>query len=380
MTAELILANARIVLEDGVVHGHLLIRDGRIAAVDTGHSPPAGAEDLDGDLLLPGLVELHTDNLEKHLKPRPGVQWPALPALVAHDAQLAASGITTVLDAMRIGDRALSAGLTERIGETADCIRAAQAENLFRAEHFLHLRCEVGEPQAAEAFEEFSAHPLLRLVSLMDHAPGQRQFTDIGQWKLYYGGTYGLSDDELERMRIEQQARSARYANVNRRRIASLCRVRGTGMASHDDATEAHVAEAVELGLTMAEFPTTEAAAIAAKREGLATIAGAPNLVRGKSHSGNVAAAELASKGLLDVLSSDYMPISLLHAVFVLHDRLDMPLPQAVATVSRTPASLVGLSDRGAIRPGLRADLIQVRQAADAPIVRRVWREGSRVV
>lgn len=379
MSAELVLANAGVVLPDGVVRGHVLIRDGRIAAIETG-ATPRGAEDLDGDLLLPGLVELHTDNLEKHLKPRPGVHWPVLPALVAHDAQLAAAGITTVLDAMRIGDRGHDAGLTERMAETTACIDAAQGDGLLRAEHFLHLRCEVGEPLAAEEFERLALHPLLRLVSLMDHAPGQRQFTDLAQWRLYYGGTYGLSDEDLERLRIEQQARSARYADGNRRRIAALCRQRGVGMASHDDATEAHVAEAVELGLSMAEFPTTEAAAAAARRHGLATIAGAPNLVRGKSHSGNVAAATLAGLGLLDVLSSDYMPVSLLHAVFVLHRALDMPLPRAVDTVSGTPAGLIGLDDRGAIRPGLRADLIQVREGDAAPIVRRVWRAGRRVV
>jgi alpha-D-ribose 1-methylphosphonate 5-triphosphate diphosphatase len=170
-----------------------------------------------------------------------------------------------------------------------------------------------------------------------------------------------------------------RYAERHRAAITALCRKHGLAVASHDDATAAHVDEAAQAGAAIAEFPTTMEAALAAHEYGLAVLAGAPNLVRGHSHSGNVSAAELAARGLLDVLSSDYVPASVLHGAFLLHLRHGMTLPEALATVSLTPARRVGLEDRGAIVQGRRADLVRVRVAGDLVAVRGVWSLGERV-
>jgi alpha-D-ribose 1-methylphosphonate 5-triphosphate diphosphatase len=371
-----------VTLED-VFPGSVAVEDGVVAAVAPGpppsRSPMTGMVDLDGDYLVPGVVELHTDVLERHAIPRPGVQWPEVPAVLAYDSQLVGAGITTVLDSLAIGYLVDTGQRPRDPRPLVEAIRVARGAGLLRADHYLHMRCEVSTELVVQDFAPFAADPMVRLVSLMDHAPGQRQFVDVSKYREYNQGRYGLTDAQLDALvqrRLEEQAR---YAEDHRTAITALCRKHGLPVASHDDATLAHVDEAVQAGAAIAEFPTTLEAARAAHDYGLAVLAGAPNLVRGRSHSGNVTAAELAERGWLDVLSSDYVPASVLHGAFLLHVRHRMSLPRAIATVSATPARRVGLDDRGVIAPGKRADLVRVRVAGDVVMVRGVWCQGERV-
>lgn len=375
----MIVTNARLVTRTEEFLGSVHVAGKRLAALDRGGSAAAAAEDWDGDYLLPGLVELHTDNLEKHLTPRPGVRWPALPAVMAHDAQLVAAGITTVLDAVALGDLKEGSARIEQLRPTLDAIAAGRARGLLRAEHLLHLRCELSYAALGELFEAILDEHAPRLVSVMDHTPGQRQFVDYAKYRQYYQGKHGLSDAEMEAFTARQIENQRRYSAANRRAIVALCRARAIPLASHDDATPEHVAEAVQEGVTISEFPTTTPAARAAHQNGLGVLMGAPNLVRGGSHSGNVSALELARAGLLDGLSSDYVPASLLHAAFLLRDRAGWTLPDAVATVSANPAAMARLDDRGALAPGKRADFIRVREHNGIPVVLAAWREGARV-
>jgi alpha-D-ribose 1-methylphosphonate 5-triphosphate diphosphatase len=222
--------------------------------------------------------------------------------------------------------------------------------------------------------------PLSRLVSLMDHTPGQRQFTDIAKFYEYYQGRFGYNDAQMAEMIARGQAEAELFSGPNRRAIVAMCIQRNLKMASHDDATPEHVAESLGLGLTISEFPTTVLAAEAARAGGMTTIMGAPNVVRGGSHSGNVSAAELARLGLLDALSSDYVPVSLGHAAFKLHNDDGIALPDAVAKISLNPARMLGLTDRGEIAIGKRADLVRLSLLDGLPIVRQVWRAGERVI
>lgn len=384
-TGELSLANARLVLAGEVVSGSLQAQDGRITALDSGPGVPAGALDLQGDFLLPGLVEIHTDNFERHLMPRPKVHWAELPALLAHDAEIAAAGITTVFDALGVGEadtESLRGTSWEGVVATLDnCTR----HGLLRADHLFHIRCELPAPNTIDLFEPFVDHPLVRLISLMDHTPGQRQWENIEHARVYYIGKKGWSEDKFVRKVAEAAEMQQRYALPHRRHFVDYAQQRSIALASHDDTTLAHVKQAHDEGVSVCEFPTTELAARAARERGMATVMGGPNVVRGGSHSGNVAASQLARLGLLDILSSDYVPGSLLTAALQLVDEGHMTLPQAVATVSRNPARSVGLNDRGEIATGLRADLVQVRvvEVADGhhhAVVRAVWREGQRVL
>ena len=380
-----VFKNARLVLPNEVVLGSLAVSDGKISSVDQGLGDKLGGWDVEGDYLMPGFVEMHTDNFERHLMPRPKVQWAEMPALIAHDAEVAAAGITTVFDALGVGDAdpdSLRGSTWQPVIETIDtCAR----EGLLRADHHLHVRCELPAPNTIELFEPFQGHARLSLISLMDHTPGQRQWENIDVARVYYTGKKGWSAEKFERQVMLSGELQARYAAPHRAYFVAYCKSHGIALASHDDTTLEHVVQAHAEGASMSEFPTTLLAAQTARAHGLLNVMGGPNVVRGGSHSGNVAAAELARHGLLDILSSDYVPGSLLSAVVRLVDDGILSLPQAVATVSHHPAQATGLKDRGQIAPGLRADLIQVRfvqlpQGKRHAVVRAVWREGQRVL
>ncbi|MBO6758153.1 MAG: alpha-D-ribose 1-methylphosphonate 5-triphosphate diphosphatase [Roseibium sp.] len=379
-TQETILKNARLVLENEVVEGDIVIRNGQIADLGTGLKPASG-EDMEGDYLLPGLIELHTDHLEQHYSPRPGVTWNLTAAIQAHDAQVTASGITTVFDCLRLGADEDGGFEKGEMRAMSSAIRTAQEHGRLRAEHRIHLRCEVSAPDVLDHFAEFADDEAVGLMSLMDHAPGQRQFQTMDQYELYYKVKRGLSDTEFKDFVARRQAQSERYADTHRRALVDLAHERGIALASHDDATEEHVEEARSFGVRVAEFPTSMVAARASHDAGMGVLMGAPNVVRGKSHSGNIAARDLAEAGVLDVLSSDYVPFSLIYAPFILTDQFeDIGLADAIRLVTANPARQVGLDDRGRIEPGLRADLVRVRgDQNNVPVVRTVWRDGRRV-
>ncbi len=377
-SGEQILTNARIVTGTAVFTGTVHLRGGRIAAVESGRSHARSATDLHGDLLIPGLIDVHTDNLERHLEPRPGVAWPSLAALLAHDRQMAAAGITTVCDALCIGDR--HCGQTRSPAVLDDALRAradAERAGLLKAQHLLHLRCEVTTEGAAEAFAAVADEPAIRLVSLMDHTPGQRQWRDLDRWRRH--DPVVASNADADEIRLRRLRFPPERAAAARRDIAALARRRALVLASHDDTTDAHVAQAADEGVTICEFPTTPEAARAARARGLRVVMGSPNVVLGGSHAGNVSARALALAGLLDALASDYVPISLIEACFILHHGLGLALPEAVAVATARPAAMLGLADRGEIAPGRRADLVRVQPHRQIPVVTAVWRAGSRV-
>jgi alpha-D-ribose 1-methylphosphonate 5-triphosphate diphosphatase len=379
--SDTVIGNARIVLADRVIErGWIGFADGCIAEVGEG-SAPSGHEDAAGDLILPGLIELHTDHLEAHYVPRPKVFWDPIASVISYDGQLATSGITTVLDSLRVWREDGAEEVDGRAGVLAEAIMSAREADLLRADHFLHLRCEIPMPSVVEEAKELIGRPDVRLMSLMDHTPGQRQFRDEGKLRDYYRGKgAGMTDAELDVLFERRFAYQKAYAANNMREIVALAHQYEIPLASHDDTTEDNVTDAIRDRVSVAEFPTTMEAARGLHQAGIGILMGAPNVVRGGSHSGNIAAVDLAREGLLDILSSDYVPSSLLMAALQLPQRVPaIDLASAVRTVTKTPAEAVGLADRGEIVAGRRADLIRVHVAGDIPVVRRVWREGQRV-
>ncbi|MFT4610436.1 MAG: alpha-D-ribose 1-methylphosphonate 5-triphosphate diphosphatase [Cellvibrionaceae bacterium] len=377
---EQIYTNAQLVLADSMFVGTLVVRDGVIAEIDTKVSASPTAIDINKDYLIPGLIELHTDNLEKHFTPRPKVTWPGQPAVIAHDAQLVAAGITTVFDAIALGDVDENSQRLANLQAMLSAIKTAQNKNLLRAEHFLHLRCELCHKDVLNIFEGLIDDSAVHLVSVMDHSPGQRQFMDMDKYRVYYQGKYGLSDQQLEEFIVRQSANSQQFSDKHRQAVVAMCQQRGIPLASHDDATYEHIEESSNFGMTIAEFPTTKIAAVESHKRGMNVLMGAPNLVRGGSHSGNIAAHELAHTGVLDILSSDYYPASMLHAAFILEGLdNDYDLPKAIRTVTKNPAAATKLNDRGELAIGMRADLVQVNDDDEFPLVRQVWQQGVRV-
>lgn len=375
---ENVFKNARIVTPQGCVTGSICLRDGKISSVANGSGRTG--EDMGGDYLIPGLIEMHTDNLEGKFQPRPGVLWPSsLSALMTHDMQIIGAGITTVLDSVCCGQLNEGKMRNTLLAMSVDAIKDGRKQDLLRADHLLHLRCEICDPHAIDMFEPYVDEDILKLVSLMDHTPGQRQYCSIEKYREYYQNE-DMPEEVFQalmtRLKGEQNENASRF----RAMIVAMCRHRGIPLASHDDTTLEHVQEAVSEGLSISEFPTTLEAARAAKAHGLGTVMGAPNVVRGGSHSGNVAAKSLAAEGLLDILSSDYVPVSLLHGAFMLHTELSLPLEKAIATVTENPAHFLRLHDRGQLTEGRRGDMVRVSYFNNTPVVRAVWRAGKRII
>ncbi|MFZ4807860.1 MAG: alpha-D-ribose 1-methylphosphonate 5-triphosphate diphosphatase [Hyphomicrobiaceae bacterium] len=379
--SETILTNAVLVLEKETIRGSIVFGADGIRAVSAGASTAAGAIDCGGDYVIPGLVEMHTDNAEKHFVPRPGVYWPdGLGAILAHDAQMAAAGVTTVYDSICAGS---VTGRNDHrrfiFGRTVEAVSDGVARGVFRIDHMVHIRCELTAPEVVSDVEPYADNPLVKLISLMDHTPGQRQYRNIEFLKRYNLGSGEKTLEEHER----DVAQRMEEGPANKRKswpvIVDMFGRRGIPIATHDDTTVSDVDEAVAAGAVISEFPTTVEAAAAAKQHRLTTIAGAPNVVRGGSHSGNVSAIELAEKGLLDGLSSDYVPSSLLQAVLRLHGQHGVALPDAIGMVTWRIADVVGLSDRGHLRPGLRADIVRFSDVGGTPVVREVYAMGRRV-
>ncbi|ATG34523.1 protein PhnM [Phaeobacter piscinae] len=379
MTEPLILANATLVLPGETRVGSITLTEGVITDIADGASVPKGAVDLDGDYLCPGLVELHTDNLERHIQPRPKVDWPHAAAIIAHDAELAGTGITTVFDAMRVG----SINATEsRYGAYARSLASELLElreqDALKISHFLHLRAEVCSETLVDELNEFGDADRVGLVSLMDHTPGQRQFRDMSKLEAYVKGKHGFDDDGFKAHVAGLKRMRDIYGDLHEVEAVKAARRFGAVLASHDDTTAEQVAVSAGHGIHLAEFPTTVEAARACHDHGIKVMMGAPNLIRGGSHSGNVAAKDLAQLELLDVLSSDYVPAALLLAAAQLGE-LWGDIARGLATVTSAPADAVNLTDRGCIEIGKRADLIRFRMRAGVPALGAVWSRGNRV-
>lgn len=376
---ETILTNARIVTRDAVIEGTLTLKGGRIASIAEGRSALPGAIDCEGDLLIPGLVDVHTDNLERQVLPRSNARWPGVSAYLSHDAQCIAAGVTTVLDALCLGDLGFD---TER-GQTfvegvRDLDRLADA-GVLKAEHYLHLRCEIPALDMPASLESVAENPRVVMASLMDHSPGIGQYRDLTRYRAMRIKQTRMTETEVETRIGELLERRERLRRPQREWMLARLAHRNLPLASHDDDTEASIVENLADGIRISEFPVTMIAAKAARAGGMEVIAGAPNIVRGGSHSGNVAAADLVRAGAADAFASDYVPASMVEAAWRTVQETGIGLPQAVAMITDRPARMAHMPDRGRLEAGLRADLVQLRDVQGIPVVRRVWREGSRV-
>ena len=377
---ETVFANAKIITENAIIHGTIMFADGVISSIDSGTRVPLGAIDCEGDYVAPGLIELHTDNLERHLTPRPKVNWPKRAAVLGHDRELAGAGITSVFDALRVGSEAdqKSHGYLRYARETVDHILDQINHRALKVSHHIHLRAELCTETLVEELYEFSENDRVRLVSLMDHTPGQRQFRDLSKHREYLVGKHGYNDAEVEAHWTKLRELQTLYLEKNRAATVAYATEVGAILASHDDTTLDDVLESDRLGITVAEFPTTLEAAEACRAKAQFIVMGAPNIVRGGSHSGNVAAQELARGGLLDILSSDYVPAALLNAAVSLGTLLE-DMAAGIRTVTSCPADAVGFDDRGRIAPEKRADLVRFAMHDGLPIIKSVWSRGQRI-
>ncbi|MBM7067397.1 alpha-D-ribose 1-methylphosphonate 5-triphosphate diphosphatase [Actibacterium sp. 188UL27-1] len=371
------LTNARIVTPDGIHTGALSVENSQIGDLNFA----AEGTDLEKDFLIPGIVDLHTDHVETHVFPRAGVIWDFDAALAAHDAVVISGGTTTVFDSLSVGASMQKPERRKLLLPLIKTLGMAAAEGRFRAEHLLHLRCEICDPDTMELVDQTMDHPLTRLASVMDHTPGDRQSVDVDKWLHHTAVEMQIDNAEAREKLTELLDRSARVGATVRAHVIAAAQKAGQPLMSHDDRTVAHIHEARDEGIAISEFPTTLDAAREARNCKQQVVVGAPNYLRGGSQSGNVAVADLLAAGVVDALASDYIPRSPLDAAFRIAEDPALPydLPQAIALVSDAPAKMTGLTDRGRIAPGLRADLVRVRRRNGQNHVVSVWRAGLRV-
>lgn len=378
----LVLANARIVLADRMEHGSVVVRGGAIEAIEkTGDKVSAGALDLGGDHLIPGLVDIHTDHFEKHIFPRFHVRWDYVRAALAHDAQIIGGGVTTVFDSLAVGNAESDSYRSEILKPMIDALERATAGGMLRAQHFVHLRCEVIDEKTPQLMAEVLDNDLVRIASVMEHLPGIRQTRDIDG---YIDRLADIRRQSVETTREQVMKMVDEKSEIGRKvrpQIVAMAKARGLPLLSHDDTDIAHVDLAADEGVAISEFPCSLEAAREARHRGMVTVGGAPNILRGQSQSGNVAMKTLMAEGLLDILASDYVPRSMLDAAFVIAESgaFTEDLPAAIRMVAKAPAEAAGLMDRGEIVEGRRADLVHIGLFEGHPFPKMIWREGLRV-
>jgi alpha-D-ribose 1-methylphosphonate 5-triphosphate diphosphatase len=375
-----ILSNARIVLADRTITGSVTVDNGVIAAVSEGAETAGEALDFGGDYLLPGIIDLHTDNLEHHMQPRPAVRWPSsMAAALAHDWQVLGAGVTTVLDSLSMGDYDSKGQRTAMLEAAIGAVGQAKAAGVLKSDHYLHFRYELSDAGLLDLAQRHVDNPAVRLVSMMDHTPGQGQWHNLDIYRAFRKKKNGQvwTEPEWDLYIGERLAAQAEHVGPARAWVSEAAKAHNIPMASHDDTTVEDVDRAHGYGIAISEFPTTMVAARRAHELGMQNVMGAPNVVLGGSHSGNVSALALADEGLLDILTSDYVPASMLQAAFVLAQR-GLPMHEAVAMVSARPAAALGFADRGRIESGLRADLLRVRVVDGLPVIDGIWVAGRK--
>ncbi len=373
----MIIANARVVTPSGIIEGGVVFRQGRIAEVFEGDAIRTAKNGWDEVInaksryLLPGLVDIHGDDLETEISPRPFVRFPVSYALINLDRKVAACGITTKLhaicnyeDELKGRDPERSKEILETLGRLKDCLLVG---------HSIHARCEIrnGLASVFDALDESS----VKLISIMDHFPGQGQFRKYEHFKAYYAQAYGLDDEEIEDL---VKRKSALDTRDDPAKLLDKARRKGIPIASHDDDTAEKVEAVKKVGASISEFPVTLEAACRAKELDMMVSMGAPNAIRGRSSTGNLSAIEAIEAGLVDILCSDYNPASMIYAPFIIAEKGIMNLPSAVRMVSLHPAKAIGIDKEvGSIEPGKMADLIIVEEIGGIPVVMKTIVGGN---
>jgi alpha-D-ribose 1-methylphosphonate 5-triphosphate diphosphatase len=354
----LYLTGARVVLPDAVLEDAAVLIEGDVIAAinpESGHG--ALAVDLRGKTLMPGMIDLHCDALEKEVEPRPNVHFPLDFACAQADKRNAAAGVTTVFHALSFANEELGVRNNAFAASVARAVHAWNPHGLI--DNRVHCRYEVTDPTAPEILLELMAAGEVHLLSVMDHSPGQGQFKDIAAYRDYLARTYKKSAGELDAL-LENKLAQAEGAMERIRRLIGAAHERGIRVASHDDDTPEKVETLHGLGVGISEFPINLESAQAARERGMSTVFGAPNILRGKSQSGAMRALDAVKAGVADCLCADYHPAALIMAVFRLPELAGISLADAVRLVSANPARAAGLTDRGEIAVGKRADLVAV--------------------
>lgn len=368
------LTRARIVLENEVLeNASLIIEDGQIIAINPESGAGAKELDLQGKLLMPGMIDLHCDALEKEVEPRPNVFFPLDFACAQADKRNATAGITTVYHSLSFANDELGVRNNGMAAKVARAVHEWHPHGLV--DNRVHCRYEITDEFALPILKQLLNEKSMHLVSMMDHTPGQGQFKDLAAYRDYLARNYKKTADEVQVI-VERKVEAAAGAFERMQSLAKAAHAAGISVASHDDDSFERITTMKGIGADISEFPINMEAARAARDAGMLTIFGAPNILRGKSQSGSMKAIDAIHEGLADCLCADYAPAALIVAVMRVNELTNLDLPGAVRLVTANPAKAAKLHDRGTIEVGKRADLIAVGLPGGLPQVTNVWVNG----
>lgn len=348
------------VLIDGHFQGADIVIQGEIITAVKPYNSLDVAIDLGSRRIVPGFVDLHSDAIEKEIEPRPGARFPTAMAVIELDKKLSMAGITTMYHAIGFNDEALHKGRgTEQANELIQEIYEANKQHLG-VDNFIHVRFEITSDGSVSTIKKLIEENKVDMLSIMDHSPGQGQFKTLESWKHHHLKCYQLEENEVEEY-LKDKASKDKVTIVED--LVQFGLEHNLPVLSHDDDCQEKLDTLKGLGITFSEFPLSVEVAQQAKNMGIATGMGAPNVVRGGSQSGNIAAKELINKRVCDYLCSDYHPASMLLSPYRLKEDVNLPLEDGFALISSTPAKLAALDDRGEIKEGKIADIIVIDES-----------------
>lgn len=375
------IKNGKIVTPSGVEENRVLLIDGdRILDICADAADAEEVIDAHGGYILPGLIDVHSDRIEQFIQPRPSSQMDFSFALKICERELLSSGITTMYHGIALYKDNFFGESPLRTKENAKKIAALIAqmkESLIR--HRVHLRIEIDNMEAIEIAKEMINQ--VHLISFMDHTPGQGQYRDLD---VYFKTVSGIGAFQMEGMNAQKLAEYHKDKSTlsleQLKELAAFAREKGIATASHDDTVEKFAVNK-EIGVNISEFPISMEAAKKAKEMGFLTVVGAPNILRGDSHCGNLSGAHAILQNAADIICSDYYPAAMLHSIFHMHTKHGIPLAQMVNRATLNPATALGIHENyGALEPGKKADILITDTQGDAPVITNVFVNGNRAL
>ncbi len=364
------ISSDRVLVADKIIPANIVIEHGTIASIDS-YAPESATFDASGKFITPGFVDLHCDALEKEIEPRPHASFESLFALKQMDKRLAMAGVTTMYHAIGFEDNIAKNRSVESAISQLEIIKTANDSLLV--DNKIHARFEISMSEAIAPIQEAITNNYVDLLSLMDHSPGQGQFKSLESFKKFYGAYYGLDDTGIAAVIEKKQNKDEDKINV----LIAFAREHNITLLSHDDDSTIKLDSLLKMGVRISEFPLTVEVAEYAKQNGITTGMGAPNIVRGGSQSGNIAAIDLVKRDLCGYLCSDYHPASLLQSMYTIEQSIDTDLAHIFPMITSTPATYAGLTDRGSIATGKLADLVVIDDASLYPQVMMTIKEGK---
>ena len=382
----LAIKNGIIVTPEGIIEGKiLLIKQDRIFGLADSFGNADGIErvvNAHGRYIMPGIIDIHSDKIEQYIKPRPMSQMDFEFALKVCERDLLGAGVTTIYHSISLFKDELFGKsplrTKENVQKIADLLANIHLRNHL-IHHRFHLRVEIDNLNAAEIVRDMIGQGKAHLISFMDHTPGQGQYGDLSVYRDAISGYNGKAIEEFGfDGLVDQHKNKPRLSTKQLTELSALAHENGIPVASHDDDAEKKLEANKKIGVDISEFPITLETAASAKRQGFFTVVGAPNILRGCSHTGNMSAAAAIMEGSADILCSDYYPAAILQSIFLMHTKHGLPLTRMANMATLNPARAVRIDkDYGSIEPGKKADLLIVGILDGYPVVTHVFVEGK---